>query len=95
MVSVIRYYRPEDIDPNLAHSASFWDVIASTTKCSIDPNSVIGRCHIVAKGQRKGREEFVFCDSHQALDCSSVLSPLQSVFFSDIYSILVTLLGVV
>lgn len=58
-VSVVRYYRLEDVDPSLAHSADFWDVVASTVESSLDASSIVGKCNVVAKGQRKGMEQAV------------------------------------
>lgn len=51
---MIRYYRPEDVDPSLALTADFWEVYAGDKETTLFASSIVGKCMVVGKGQQTG-----------------------------------------
>ncbi|GMH33098.1 hypothetical protein BSKO_00932 [Bryopsis sp. KO-2023] len=63
-VEVMRFYRPEDVQLDLAYTTSFWDVFASKDKFTIDVASIAGKCKVVSEGQRKENEIWTYECTH-------------------------------
>lgn len=53
-VEVRRFYRPEDISPDLAHSSDFWDVFASDEQLEVDVTDIVSKTR-VAVGRAEGQ----------------------------------------
>lgn len=49
-LTVLRYYRPEDVSRDAAYTAAFTDVYQSDDSQVVDLDDVVGRCHVLPPG---------------------------------------------
>ncbi|CAD7705413.1 unnamed protein product [Ostreobium quekettii] len=63
-VRVRKFYRPEDVDPDLGYKADYWDIYYSKDEAVVDVDLVVGKCRVKAPGAVHNDDVDTFVCTH-------------------------------